>query len=132
MLVALAGFEGRVDFGGVVGGYCVLKCAFVGRLDYRLIGVELGERHGRNGDIEKAGRFVAVREMGNRQDSLEAEVFPFFQISNIPPLVHMCAISYAKLSSNQVYCLVWSRQILHNRCCWPIEAELGSEITING
>ena len=71
--------------------------------------MELGESHGRDGDIEKAGRFVAVREMGNRQDSLEAKVLPFFQISNIPPLVHMCAISYAKLSSNQVYCLVWSR-----------------------
>ena len=70
--------------------------------------------------------------MGNRQDSFEAEVFPFFQISNIPPLVHLGAISYAKLSSNQVYCLVWSRQILHDCCCWPIEAELGSEITITG
>ena len=109
VLVALAGLEGRVDFGGVVGGYCVLERAFVGGLDYRLVGVELGESHGRYRDIEKAGRFVTVREMGNRQNGLEAEVFPFVQIADIPPLVRLCAVSYAKLSSNQVYCLVWSR-----------------------
>ena len=60
VLVALAGLEGGVDFGGVVGGYGVLECAFVGGLDYGLVGGEFGECHGRNGDIEEAGRFVAV------------------------------------------------------------------------
>ena len=33
VLVALADFEGRVDFGGVEGGDGVLECAFVGGLD---------------------------------------------------------------------------------------------------
>lgn len=78
MLVALAGLEGRVDFGSVESVYDVLKSAFVAGLDYRLIGTARGESRSWNGNVEKSGSFFAEREVWNRQNGVEAEVFPFF------------------------------------------------------
>ena len=72
VLVALAGFEGCVDFGDVECGQDVLKFAFVGDLDYRLTAMRLWESHGRNGNIEKAGAFFAVRETGDSLNGFEA------------------------------------------------------------
>ena len=87
VLVALAGFEGCIDFGYVEGGEDVLKFAFVGDLEYRLTAVRLWESHGRNGNVEKAGAFFAVRETRDSLDGFEAEVFPCLQISDVPPAV---------------------------------------------
>lgn len=84
-----------------------------------------------NGNVEKAGAFFAVREIRNSHDGVEAEVFPIYQISDVPPAMHMVANACGDLI-NQIDCWVWSCQVLHNGRCRPIEAELGSEITILG
>lgn len=78
MLVALAGLEGCVDSGRVERGNGVLKCAFVGGLNTRLIGMRLWESHSWNGNVEKAGALFAIREIGNRQHGVEAKTFPIF------------------------------------------------------
>ena len=131
MLVALAGLEGCVDFGRVICGNCVLKCAFVGWLDTRLVGVGLWESRRWNGNVKKAGAFFAVREVGNRHDGVEAKIFPIFQISDVPPAVHMKAKTSGDFV-NQCHCWVWTCHVLHNGGCRPIQAELRSEITIIG
>lgn len=82
-----------------------------------------------NGNVEKAGAFFAVRETGNSLDGVEAEIFPIFQISDVPPAVHMMAKACGKLF-NQCHCWVWSCQVLHDGGCRPIQTELWSEITI--
>ena len=129
VLVALAGLEGCVDFGSVECINGILNCAFVGGLDHRLIAMGPWESCRWNGNVEKAGAIFAVREIGNRHDGVEVEIFPFFQISDVPPAVHVLAKACGELT-NQCHCLVWSRQVLHNSGCRPIQAELGSEITI--
>lgn len=129
MLVALADLQGRVDFGGVQCGDDVLQCAFVGRLEARLIAMGIWESHSWNGDVEKAGAFVAVRETRYSQDGVEAEVCPVFQISNVPPAVHVVAEACGDLC-DQCGRWVWSCQVLHNGGSRPIKAELRSEITI--
>ena len=131
VLVALADLEGGVDFGGVEGGNGVLKCAFVGGLDQWLTVLGLCQSCGWNGDVEKAGAFFAVREVGNSHDSVKVEVFPIFQISYVPPAMHMVTNAYGDLPY-QCHCWVWPCQVLHNGRGWPIEAELRSEITIIG
>lgn len=131
MLMALAGLERRVDFGSVEGGNGVLKCALIGGLDDGLIVVDAWESRGWDGNVQKAEAFLAVREIGNSHDGVEVEVFPIFQISDVPPAVHMVAKTCGDLP-HQCHCWVWSRQVLHNSGCRPIEAELGSEITISG
>lgn len=131
MLVALTGLEGCVDFGSVECGNDVLKCAFVGGLDYRLIAMRLWESRGWNRNVEKAGAFFAGREIGNSLDRVKVEVFPIFQISDVPPTVHMLAKAYGDLVDH-CYRWVWSCQVLHYGGCRPIEAELGSEIAIPG
>ena len=97
MLVALAGPEGRIDFGGVERGNGVLKCAFVGGLDQWLTVLGHCQSCGWNGDIEKAGAFFAVRKVGNSHDSFKVEVFPIFQIAYVPPAMHMVANAYGDL-----------------------------------
>ena len=131
VLVALADLEGGVDFGRVQRGDDVLQRAFVGGLQARLVAVGLRERRGGNGNVEQAGAFPAVREAGDRQDGVEAEVFPIFQVSDVPPAVHVVAEACGDLC-DQCRCRVRSCQVLHNGGCWPVEAELGSQITILG
>ena len=97
MLVALAGPECRIDFGGVERGNGVLKCAFVGGLDQWLTVLGHCQSCGWNGDVEKAGAFFAVREVGNSHDSVKVEVFPIFQIPYVPPAMHMVANAYGDL-----------------------------------
>ena len=87
VLVALAGFEGCVDFGDVEGGEDVVEFAFVGDLEHGLTAVGLWESYGRNRHVEKAGAFFAVRETGDGLDGFDAEIFPCLQISDVPPAV---------------------------------------------
>lgn len=41
--------------------------------------------------MEKAGTFIAVGEIGDSHDGGEAEVFPDFEIPDVPPGVHVLA-----------------------------------------
>ena len=97
VLVALADFEGGVDFGGVGGGDGVLEGAFVGGLDQWLTVLGLCQGCGWNGDVEKAGAFFAVREVGNSHDGVNVEVFPIFQIPYVPPAMHVVTNAYGDL-----------------------------------
>lgn len=83
------------------------------------------------GNVEKAGAFFAVREIGNSHDTVEIEVIPFLQIPNVPPAVHMVADACGYLF-NKCQRWAWSCQIVHNGGCRPIKAEFRSEITITG
>ena len=98
MLVALAGLEGCVGFGNVECGEDVLKFAFVGDLEHGLNAVRLWESGRWNGNVEEAGAFFAVRETGDSFDGFEAEVFPCFQISNVPPAVQMVSNACRELA----------------------------------
>ena len=129
VLMALAGLERCVDFGNVDGVQDVLKGAFVGGLDEGLIALGLRESRGWNGNVEEAGAFFAVGEIGNGQDGIEVEIFPIFQISNVPPRVHVVAKARGDFF-NQCHRWVGSCQVFHHGGCRPIEAELGSQITI--
>ncbi len=131
MLVALARLEGCVDFRGVECVDGVLECAFVGWLDQSLSALRLWESSGWNGNVEEAGSFFAVRKVWNGHDGVEAEVFPIFQISYVPPAVHMVTEACGNLL-NQCYCRVRSSQVFHNAGCRPIQAKLGSKIPIPG
>lgn len=97
VLVALAGLEGRVDFGGVERGDGVLERAFVGDLEYRLVALGRGEGRGGDGDVEQAGAFFAVGEMRDGHDGGEAEVFPDFQVPDVPPGMHVLANAHGNL-----------------------------------
>lgn len=119
VLVALAGFEGCVHFGDVEGGEDVLEFAVVGDLQHGLTARRLWESHGRNGNVEKAGAFFAVGETGDGLDGFEAEVFPCFQISDVPPAVQAGRNPGGELANHR-RCWIWSCQVVHHGGCRPV------------
>jgi len=90
--VALAGFDGGVDLGGVVARDDVLEAALVGGFEGGGADGGDGEGGGFDGDVEEArlrfrGREDAAGEAGDGADGLEVEVFPGAQVADVPPAV---------------------------------------------
>ena len=99
--VALAGFDGRVDFGGVEARDDVLEAALVGRFEGGVVDGGVGESGGFDRHIEQAGGGFgggenAAGEAGDGADGLEVEVFPGTDVANVPPAVAVDAVPNAE------------------------------------
>jgi len=99
--VALAGFDGGVDFRGVVPGDDVLEGALVDGFEGGVGDGGGGEGGGFDGDVEEAGGGGAggedaAGEAGDVADCGEGEVVPGAEVADVPPAVGVDAVADAE------------------------------------
>lgn len=99
VVLALADFERRVDFGGVEVPVDGSQFGFRVRLQPRLRNVRHRERAGADVDAEE------LVEIGNRFDRFQIEAVPHFEVPDIPPRMHLLPASedHIGLVGNQIH-----------------------------
>ena len=133
--MALAGFDGGVDFGRVEARNDVLEAALVGGFEGGVADGWVGEGGGFDGDVEQARGFFgrgedAAGEAGDGADGGEVEIFPGAEVADVPPAVSVDTVADAE-AGYETHGRVRASKVFCHRCRWAVGAlELWSEFAV--